>query len=476
MALPPPDYESIKELAKTLGRSVETLVALHTNLDPFYISPRRQAVAEWFATTWGAQRCGPGTHIRKIHYRLISHRHSDGYVGPDGKPYLNTDRCYEILGVASQDARYLGLVPIEHFDDRRNDAPIELLLYTEQTASAGLEEADPYFGPLTAGIWARQIDVPNYTFTPATINQRYHVELWCEKSTMNAILIDLARRYSLNVVTALGEMSITHCWKLVQRAMASGRPVRILYISDFDPAGQNMPVSCARKIEFFVQRDAPDLDIQLRPIALTHDQCVEYQLPRTPIKDEGRAEEFERRYGEGATELDALEALYPGMLRQILEREIERYHDPNLADAVETAANDFTDQQEAVRDEIVERHQEEMDEIETERADLVRRCNEALDQFREPMARNDERAEALQQTIIEELRDEAPDPDDIDWPEPDQGDEDDDPLFDSTRDYIGQIARFKQHQGKSTTERRPRYVLDRINAQYRERRARRGQP
>ena len=37
-----------------------------------------------------------------------------------------------------------------------------------------------------------------------------------------------------------------------------------------------------------------------------------------------------------------------------------------------------------------------------------------------------------------------------DWPEPREGDEDDDPLFDSTRDYVEQVDRYKQHQGKPT--------------------------
>jgi hypothetical protein len=38
----------------------------------------------------------------------------------------------------------------------------------------------------------------------------------------------------------------------------------------------------------------------------------------------------------------------------------------------------------------------------------------------------------------------------VDWPEPDEGHEDPDPPFDSTRDYIEQIDRFKHHQGKPT--------------------------
>jgi len=47
------------------------------------------------------------------------------------------------------------------------------------------------------------------------------------------------------------------------------------------------------------------------------------------------------------------------------------------------------------------------------------------------------------------LEEEAPDPDDFDWPEPAEADEwEDDPLYDSTRDYVAQVDRFRAHQGK----------------------------
>ena len=111
--------------------------------------------------------------------------------------------------------------------------------------------------------------------------------------------------------------------------------MRILYISDFDPGGMSMPLAAARKIEFTLRKEMPDLDIQLRPIALTHEQCRQYRLPRTPMKEgESRAAKFEARFGEGATELDALEALHPGELARIIEREIRRYYDDTLDDQI----------------------------------------------------------------------------------------------------------------------------------------------
>jgi hypothetical protein len=46
------------------------------------------------------------------------------------------------------------------------------------------------------------------------------------------------------------------------------------------------------------------------------------------------------------------------------------------------------------------------------------------------------------------MTEDAPDPDGIDWPEPDEGDEDDDPLYESSRDYVEQLDRYREHQGK----------------------------
>src|SRR4029077_3026779 len=60
----------------------------------------------------------------------------------------------------------------------------------------------------------------------------------------------------------------------------------------------------------------------------------------------------------------------------------------------------------------------------------------------------EERRQALWQEMMGALDNEAPDIDDLEWPGPCDGDEDDDPMYDSTRSYIDQVDRFKHHQGK----------------------------
>jgi predicted nucleic acid-binding Zn ribbon protein len=240
---------------------------------------------------------------------------------------------------------------------------------------------------------------------------------------------------------------LPRCWEIIERVRASGKPAIIFYISDFDPGGQSMPVAAARKLEFLAQ--GLGLDIQVRPVVLTYEQCVEFQLPRTPLKDtETRAAKFEERFGEGGTELDALEALHPGELERILTREVERYYDLTLNRRVDRRNTEVSVDLVRIDRRIRERHADEIAALEANRAEIaaeVERMRERIDEMKSALKAQ---AEPLFDTIMEELEDEAPDVDDYEWPEPKDADEDPDPLFDSTRDYLDQIGRYKAQQGK----------------------------
>jgi hypothetical protein len=107
-------------------------------------------------------------------------------------------------------------------------------------SAAETEIAEGYVGTVTGGglhYYGPNLSPPSLSLSAPTIVQRYQVEIWCEKSTMNDVLMPLGRGYGVNIVTGVGEMSTTMCEALVNRALASDRPVRILYLSDFDPAG-----------------------------------------------------------------------------------------------------------------------------------------------------------------------------------------------------------------------------------------------
>ena len=178
-----------------------------------------------------------------------------------------------------------------------------------------------------------------------------------------------------------------------------------------------MPVAVARKIEHRLALEGLDLDIQVRPVALTAEQVAEFNLPRVPIKEtEQRAGRFEERHGEGAVELDALEALHPGLLRRILISEIERYHDGSLP----SRANEMADETEAELNEITasvhDEHRAEIEALGASYAEMIARHAAEVGEWSRG-------AETIYESITERLEEEAPDLDEIEWPEPGEGNE-----------------------------------------------------
>ena len=67
------------------------------------------------------------------------------------------------------------------------------------------------------------------------------------------------------------------------------------------------------------------------------------------------------------------------------------------------------------------------------------------------------KARPVLRKIRKSLEAEAPEVCDFDWPEPAEGDDDPDPLFDSTREFVEQVDRYKEHQGKPTKSIRKPY-------------------
>jgi hypothetical protein len=403
------DYDAIYALSVELRRPTGTLIALSPTNDPFFMQPARRARAEWFAALW--HKHFPhrlSIHLRAIHYVLVSQDPPVDML--DGTQYRNTGQHWAHLCTATRDARLLGLAPIEAFEDHRNDPPMVFLPEgSDEPATASVEEpdlvdaaaidleplqpsepillpSDPIdlpgtcvgFGvshPVLIDVLApidppdqyesSEVDIPDppaMTGSPPTVERPFfHIEFWCEKTSANDVLISVARPYGANVITGSGFASLTGCHKLIERAKRSSKPVRIFYVSDFDNSGHRMPAAVSRTIEFLLHKEE-FLDVEIRQVALTEQQCLDYDLPRIPLKEKGRAA-FEEQYGEGGVELDALEALHPGELRRILVEAIEPYQDRDFDDRMAEAANEFDATIEEVVADIQAAHQDDLDEL-----------------------------------------------------------------------------------------------------------------
>lgn len=424
------DYDAILELASALGCKAKDLLALSPNNDPFYtgVNGRRKA-AEWFAGLW--ETCGfhPGMHLRRIHYILVSS--SPAVIRPDGKPYLNTDNDWSYLGQASLAARYERLIPDAALVDRRNPQPIiNAVPPSEREPFLWISGRDP---GMEINL-PTDLSLPNYSLHGFDARQAYLVEVWVEKSTQNDVLVPLAGRMGVNLVPGTGETSEILARQAVERAASDGRPMRVLYISDFDPGGRSMPVALARKIEFWNRSSGLNLDITLDPIVLTPEQCQHYRLPRTPLKEtEKRAGRFEDRFGEGATELDALEALFPGELSRIVEREIRRYIDTSLHTRVREVEWRIRRQLDKAHAEIIARH--DVQHL-TERFAALR--SSLLDLMADVRER--------WTVVADDLHSSAPEVNE-DLPSAEAATPPASPLFDSGRDYLTQIDHYRRWQG-----------------------------
>jgi hypothetical protein len=451
----PRGYEDLKELAQGAGVNIPDLLALARSNDPFFCgSPAQLDKAQWFADLWQRFGYSTGVHLRRVHYRLVSQYAPTMH---DGTPYENTERCWGYLCDAGKYARYLGLVPVEAFEDHRNPEPQIMAWPRYGEPEPGWQIEDPawYLPEIDADLGAGlafalpQPDVSGYDYAAA--DQPYHVELWIEKSTMNDVLRPVCSNLGVNLVTSLGFQSITSVVSLLKRIAEGDKPARIFYISDFDPAGDGMPTAVARQVEYWLADFAPDIDIKLTPLALTRDQVLAYRLPRIPIKEsDKRRGGFEERHGEGAVELDALEALYPGVLARIVREALAPYRDQELVfrlarrerEARRSVLQEWADETGAESSELAELEAEALAIVDQYRARLAALAAELASD----LAPVRERLDVVQQAIQDKIGDFEPDLPDRPEPETEDADESD-WLFDAGREYLDQLEVYQARKG-----------------------------
>lgn len=413
-------------------------------------------MGEWFAALWERFGYTSGVHLRRIHYQLVTRE--PPLPRADGARYINTNACWKHLCAAGRHARNLGLLAPESFEDRRNPPPRIYMAPDPEEEGIGWVAPDSvdWQLPTIEANLAEELDegLEEPYLYPTGYEYRntlqpYHVEVWVEKSTMEDILVPLCERHATNLVTGVGDMSITAVVSLLKRVEVLGKPARILYISDYDPKGVGMPVGVARKVEFWRQRYAPGADIRLEPIILTARQVAHYTnpvLPRSPIKepDKGKAG-FEERHGAGAVELDALEATHPGEFGRIVGEHIVGFRDGSLAQKVRATYWQAREALDAALQDAAGEHLNKLEEIKAEAAEILRRYQPRLQELSEELdaelaplrARLSEASQGTQEAL------EALEPEMPELPDPETSPTDEGWLFDSRRDYLEQIDHYK---------------------------------
>jgi hypothetical protein len=437
-------YQFIKNLQQAIrkpdGRksTVKDLLVLAPQNDPFYAGNGVEGdKARWFAELWERFGYGSGVHLRRVHYRIVS---EGNILKPDGELYENNNGCWQYMQGASRQARYLRLVDPEEVVDKRNPEPN---IYMGPGAIGWGDREEPGWGYDFYGFELPGLEVPRPSVDPPDLYptgydyhntmQRYHVEVWAEKTTMDDILVPLCRQTQANYVSGAGYQSITAMVSLLRaRVSHIDKPCRILYVSDFDSAGKNMPRQVARQMQYWIKEYAADCDIRIEPIVMTAEQARDY--PAAPDT--------------GAVELDAMEAIDPGRLARIVRRSISPFRDRGLRQRVASTESEARGALQEELEEVCESELTELRAIEAEARGVYERHRETLEEVAGAIERDleplRERLRAAENSVRDKLYDLEPDLPEL--PEPSRAADgaDEGWLFDARRDYLEQLYYFKR--------------------------------
>jgi hypothetical protein len=141
---------------------------------------------------------------------------------------------------------------------------------------------------------------------------------------------------------------------MARRAVDDRQSLVLFTLADCDPAGYQMPVSMARKLQALRDGFMPSLQYEVIPVALTPQQAVDFDLPSTPLRPkEKRKENWRGAWGRDQTEIDALIALHEDELSTMISDAIKPYFDDTLAGRfVEAKSQWRQDAQETIDGEV----------------------------------------------------------------------------------------------------------------------------
>lgn len=327
--------------------SRSSLTVLSAQIDPYRIDTEASHRDGRWLSEQLDRVIGPTRkiHLRGLHYALVS---TAGLVKPNGERYLNNDDNWTWLAdVAAKSARWLGYIPFDRIIDSRNAAPVihrKARVEPRAHVSIGIEVNIPDADDLE----------PLPVATGFVPRQAFCYAIFGEKASLESVVLPIARAKQADLYLPTGEISDTLVHQIAKEANDDGRPLVMFTISDFDPAGHQMPISIGRKLQAFRDLLFPDLQFEVVPVALKVEQVRELGLPSTPLKEtEKRADRWREAFEAEQTEIDALATLRPDVLREIIERAFDPYFDRTLARRVEEAEAEWDDEaQEMLRGQI----------------------------------------------------------------------------------------------------------------------------
>jgi hypothetical protein len=149
----------------------------------------------------------------------------------------------------------------------------------------------------------------------------YQAQVWIEKAGLADALHEKARALGVHVYPASGFTGAGYLRAAIKETASDPRPLVIFELVDYDSSGARMAETVERRVTRFARQLGVELEAIVR-VALRRDQIDAHQIPLRPQKESTHRRDTD---DPEAAELDAVDALYPGLLDAWLEDSINQY-------------------------------------------------------------------------------------------------------------------------------------------------------
>jgi hypothetical protein len=224
--------------------------------------------------------------VRHIYYRMTDPRLHE--------PVEKTDAGYRTVQNRCLLLRRSGAIPYGWISDMSRHG------YSVNTFDDGADFIRRMSGLYRGDMW-RDADV--------------RCEVWCESRSIASVLLADCKELAVNLYPCGGFSSVSFVHAAAQEHSASDddRPLQVLYVGDYDPAGVLIDVSLQKELREHLRAD---IELRFERIGINADQVIEFDLPTKPRKDgDKRSNQVER-----TVEAEAMPA---HILRSIVHDRIE---------------------------------------------------------------------------------------------------------------------------------------------------------
>ncbi len=140
-------------------------------------------------------------------------------------------------------------------------------------------------------------------------------EVWAESRSIASVLLDDCRDLAIDLYPCGGFSSLSFVHEAAEQHnhLDDDRPLVVLYIGDYDPAGVLIDQALERELR---QHLRADIDMDFRRIAINEEQVEIHDLPTKPRKDGDKRSQH-------LTYTVEAEAMPANLLRALLRTEVE---------------------------------------------------------------------------------------------------------------------------------------------------------